>query len=98
VQVVAAPEGYGTQSSANFRPRQGGREHGDKDGQKAYGRAQNILHVKLGGKGSTADEVPEKPKWMHWQTYSRSIQELRARDWNFMAALLVEGVGLSSSI
>ena len=75
MQVVAAAEGYGTQSSANFRPRQGGREHGDKDGQKAYGRAQNILHVKLGGKGSTADEVPEKPKWMHWQTYSRSIQE-----------------------
>lgn len=40
---------------------------------RALRRAQTI-HLKLGGTGCTGDDLPEKPKWMHWKTYSTLIQ------------------------
>jgi hypothetical protein len=41
---------------------------------RALRRARKI-HTKLGGTGCTGDELPDKPRWMHWKTYSKLIQE-----------------------
>ncbi len=41
---------------------------------RALSRVQAIRE-KLGGSGSTADDFPDKPKGMHWRTYSRLCME-----------------------
>ena len=45
--------------------------------EQPYGRAlrrAQAIRMKLGGSGSIAEDFPEKPKGMHWRTYSRLIQ------------------------
>lgn len=45
--------------------------------EQPYGRAlrrAQAIRMKLGGSSSMAEDFPDKPKGMHWRTYSRFIQ------------------------
>jgi hypothetical protein len=47
--------------------------------EQPHGRAlrrTQAIRMKLGGSSSMADDFPQKPKGMHWQTYWRYVQKV----------------------
>ena len=62
---------------------------------RALRKAQRIS-MKLGGTGCTDEGLPEKPKWMHWKTYSclaREYENALGCSWPpFLLRALVETV------
>ena len=53
------------------------------------------IHTKLGGTGSTAEDLPEKPKWMHWKTYSKLSLEYRRCIGNSWPPFLMKRLGFA---
>jgi len=47
-------------------------------------RKHQAIRMRLGGSGSLAEDFPDKPKGMHWQTYwrlCRAAEEAESRSW-----------------
>ena len=66
--------------------------------EQPYGRAlrrAQAIRMKLGGSGSMADEFPEKPKGMHWRTYSRLIHRYDHAQFLSWPPFLLRDLGLA---
>ena len=62
---------------------------------RAFRKAQRI-HEKLGGTGFTGDEFPEKPKWMHWKSYSRLVQQYECAESLSWPPFLLKNLGTAA--
>ena len=55
-------------------------------GMRAVRRAQRI-RLRLGGNPNLSHPVPDKPKWMHWETYRRLVEEAWQAELEALSAL-----------